>query len=468
METGQNRLAGDFRGIQLAAYALPSILMMVFQGCYTLVDTMFVSQFVSTDALAAVNVVTPVINLTVGIGTMLAAGGNAVIAGNMGEGKAHLAKENFTLIVCSGMAAGILFAAAAAFRLEKILMFLGAEGRLSCYAEDYLGCLLYFLPAYMMQTIFANLFVTAGCPGLGSGLSIGAGALNIVLDYFFMVICQMGIKGAALGTGISVMVMAGSGLIFFGILNRNGTLCFVRPQLRMKVLIESCLNGSSEMAGQLAGAVTTLLFNLSMFRLAGEDGVAAITILNYAQFLFHTVYIGFSMGTAPIIGYNYGSGNLRRLKRIIRECIRLTAGASFGIFLLSYAGGYQIIRLFADREEAVYALASEGMRIFSAGFLFGGFNLFVSSMFTAVSNGKISALLAFLRTFVFLVAAILLLPCFLGITGVWLAVPAAEFLAALISAYFLRRFMKEIRQKEEQASSSGCMDFRSVKSTRLP
>lgn len=454
MKEKQNRLADDFHGIKLIAFALPVMLMMLFQGFYTIVDTIFVSHFVSTDALAAINVVTPVINLTVGLGTMLAAGGNAVIARNMGEGKGRQAKENFTMIVSSGLAAGMILAVTVGLRLEEILILLGAEGRLFDYAGEYLGCLLFFIPAYMLQTIFANLFVTAGHPGLGSGLSIGAGILNIILDYFFIVICDMGIKGAALGTGIGVGLVTFAGLIFFGVVNKNGTLCFCRPHLSIGVLAECCLNGSSEMTGQLSGAVTTLLFNLSMFRLAGEDGVAAITILNYSQFLFCTIYIGFSMGAAPVIGYNYGSGNYRRQERIIRQCLRLTAAASCGIFLLSFFGGHLIVRMFTDEMADVYALAADGLKIFAFGFLFSGFNLFISSMFTALSNGKVSAFLSFLRTFVLLTAAILILPKLFGITGVWLAVPAAELLACLISMVFLKRQMKEIRQNEDKQSST--------------
>lgn len=441
MEQRENRLAGDFRGTELVAFALPTMIMMVFQGLYTIVDTIFVSWFVSTDALAAINVVTPVISLTVGIGTMLAAGGNAVIARSMGEGKSRQAKDEFTLIVIAGMAVGGVMAVVIRIWLEEILLFLGAEGRLFVFAQDYLNILLFFLPSYMLQTIFANLFVTAGHPGIGSGLSIGAGVLNIILDYVFIVRGGMGVRGAAYGTGIGAALATTVGIIFFGVY-REGTLHFTRSRIRIGVLIESCANGSSEMVGQLSSAVTTLLFNLSMFRLAGEDGVAAITILNYSQFLFHTIYIGFSMGTAPIIGYNYGSGNCTRQKRIIESCIRFIALASVCAFLISFFGGQTIVEMFTEGRGRVYSLSSEGFRLFSFGFLFSGFNLFVSSMFTALSNGKVSAFLSFLRTFALLAAAIMILPAVWGITGVWLAVPAAEWVACIVSIYFYIRQMK--------------------------
>ena len=491
MKKENNRLAENFSGVSLFLFALPAMVMMVFQGLYTIVDTVFVARFVNTDALSAINIVTPVLSLTVGLGTMLAAGGNAVISRNMGEGKDRLAKENFTLIILSGAVSGMILAAAIFTGMKELLFFLGAKGVLYFYARDYLGVLLFFLPAYMLQTIFANLFVTAGHPGLGTVLSVGSGILNIVLDYVFIVICHMGINGAALGTGLGVSFTVVGGLIFFrpetekmngklrikereqrsrkvqikerkqknrGIncVERERTLYFCKTPFRMEILLESLINGSSEMVGQLAAAVTTLLFNLSMLRLAGKDGVAAITIMNYLQFLFHGLYIGFSMGTAPVIGYHYGmfirekgsapddleGRSSKRLYGIIGLCIRFVLAASACVFLLAFFFFFLLVGMFAVKSKTVYQLAAGGMKIFSFSFLFSGLNIFVSAMFTALSNGKVSAFLSFLRTFVLLTGAILILPRFLGITGVWLASPAAEFLAflwALPAIYLVRK-----------------------------
>lgn len=435
-----NKLAQDFNGRKLLMFALPTIMMMVFLGLYTIVDTIFVAHFVSTDALAAINVVTPIISLTVGLGTMLAAGGNAVITRNMGAGKGRQAREDFTLIVVSSAAAGLILTVICLIWLTDILHFLGAGGKILPYAEDYLHMLLPFIPAYMLQTAFANLFVTAGHPGLGSALSMGSGVLNILLDYIFIVVCGMGIRGAALGTGLSYLMPTLVGLVFFSIAKQEA-LFFCRPRFRPWVIIESCLNGSSEMVGQLAAGITTLLFNRSMMGLAGEDGVAAITILNYSQFLFHAFYIGFSMGITPIIGYNHGSRDKERQKKILGLCLRFITAASGSVFLLSFLGSPMIVELFAGASESVYLLAVKGMRLFSLGFLFSGMNLFASAMFTALSKGMVSALLSFLRTFVLLVPAILVLPRFWGVTGVWLAVPTAEFLAFVMSLWFVGRQM---------------------------
>lgn len=439
MNKEQNILAGHFSTGTLLRFALPTILMMVLMGLYTVVDTIFVSHFVSTDAFASINIVCPVLNLTVGLGTMLATGGNAIISKYMGEGRERKAKESFTLIFFTGAGLGLFLAGAGLLWREKLLYLLGAEGMLFGYARDYLTILLFFLPANILQTLFANLFVTAGRPGLGSMLSIGAGILNIILDYIFIVLCHMGIQGAALGTGIGYLMPALVGGVYFCV-KRQGTLCFVRPKWNAKILLESCFNGSSEMVSQLATAVTTLLFNRTMMRLAGEDGVAAITIIIYSQFLLSTVYIGFSMGVAPVIGYNYGSGETKRQKQIFRICMGFVWISSAVVFLFSFLGGQYMVQLFAGQESTVYAIASEGFRIFAFSFLFCGQNIYTSAFFTALSNGRVSAFLSFFRTFVFLTTGILFLPKLWGITGVWLAVPAAEGIAWLFSMASLRKY----------------------------
>lgn len=442
MDNQVNVLGKNFNGVELLRFALPTITMMVFMGLYTIVDTIFVAHFVNTDALAAINIVCPIISLTVGLGTMLATGGNAIIARNMGEGQQQRAKENFSLIFLVGVGLGVLIFAVCHIWLDQILRLLGASDRLFPYAKAYLGLLICFIPANILQTLFSNLFVTAGKPGLGSILSIGAGVLNIVLDYVFIVLCDMGIAGAALGTGIGYLMPSVVGVIYF-LVNRSGQLYFCKPRWDGGVILESCLNGSSEMVSQLATAITTLLFNLSMMNLLGEDGVAAITIINYAQFLMNTFYIGFSMGVAPVIGFNYGEGNHIKQKRILRICVRFVIISSAVVFVAAFAGSGLLVGLYTGNGGAVYDLAVGGFRLFAINFLFSGLNIFTSAMFTALSNGKVSALLSFLRTFVFLVTAILVLPYMLGITGIWLAIPTAELAAVVFSVTF---FVKQYRE----------------------
>ncbi len=415
----------------LLRFAFPTIVMMVFMGLYTIVDTIFVARFVSTDALSAINIVCPVINLTVGLGTMIAAGGSAVVSRKMGAGLEQEAKEDFTLLVLAAAGIGAAILICGTLWLNPILLALGASERLLPYCRDYLGLLLLFLPANVIQTVYANLFVTAGKPGLGFGLSVLAGLANILLDYVFIVLGGMEIRGAALGTGLGYLIPAAAGTVFF--FRNRGALFFVKPRWRGALLTESCLNGSSEMVGQLAAALTTFLFNLTMMERLGEDGVAAVTIMIYSQFLLNTLFIGFSMGVAPVIGFHYGSGNRKQQRKILSICIRFLAAASLLIFALSISGGSLVVRMFTPDASRVYEIAAAGFPVFSVSFLFCGFNIFISALFTALSNGKVSAVLSFLRTFGLLCGGILLLPRLFGITGVWMAVPMAEGIMFFVS-----------------------------------
>lgn len=427
----------EWTGAALLRFALPTMAMMLFMGLYTMADTVFVARFVHTDALSAVNIVCPAINVTVGLGTMLAAGGNAVISRKLGAGQEQEAGEDLALLTLAAAAIGLLLFAAGSRRLDDLVGLLGAGERLSPYCRAYLGTLLFFFPANVVQTVFASLFVTAGRPGLGLGLSVLGGLSNILLDYILIVPCGLGIRGAALGTGVGYLLPAAAGIFFFA--RNRGGLSFAKPKRRWEVLGESCLNGSSEMVGQLSAAVTTFLFNITMMELAGEDGVAAITILIYAQFLLNTLYIGFSMGVAPVIGYQCGSRNAARQKRVVRFCVGFILAVSVLICTASRLGGPCLVRLFAPGGSEVCRLSSDGFAVFSYSFLFCGLNIFTSALFTALSNGKWSAILSFLRTFVLLSGGILLLPRRLGVAGVWLAVPAAEGLMFFVSAASLAR-----------------------------
>lgn len=439
-----NPLAQTWRGSSLMRFALPSIAMMGFMGLYTIVDTIFVAQFINADALSAINIVCPAINITVGLGTMLATGGNAILSREMGAGHEREARENLTLLVLTASAVGVVLLVAGTLWCDELLWAFGASQRLFPYCKAYLGTLILFFPANMMQTLFSNLFATAGRPGLGFGLTAAAGLANIFFDYLFLVPCDMGIQGAALGTGCGYLIPTIAGLVFFR--KTKGPLSFIKPKWKGAVLRESCLNGASEMVSQLAGALTTFLFNITMLDLAGEDGVAAITILIYTQFLFHALYIGFSIGVAPVIGFQYGRKDSRQLRKILRICIRFITGASLLLFLIFRLGGSFFVRLFTQDDTAVYQIAAEGFVWFSYSFLFCGWNIFISALFTALSNGKISAMLSFLRTFGLLSGGILLLPKIMGLAGVWLASPIAEGIMFLVSAAVCSYVLRQERE----------------------
>lgn len=439
-ESHQNPLAKDFNIRSLLQFAFPTILMMVFMGLYTIGDTIIISRFVNTDALSALNIVTPVINIIVGLGAMLATGGSAIVARKMGEGNAKRASQDFTLIVLAGAILGAIVAIVGSLFIDNIIWGLGASELLFPYCKQYLLVLLLFTPASMMQVLFQNLIVTAGKPGFGMVLSISAGAINVLLDYIFVVPMNMGIAGSALGTGIGYMIPTVIGIVFF--LKSKGTLRFQKPVVDFRVLWESGSNGFSEMVSQIAAAVTTFLFNIMMMKLIGENGVAAITIIIYTQFLLTTLYIGFSMGVAPIISYNFGSKDYDRLKRIFRICLLFVCTVSVLIFAAAMLLGSPLVRIFSPEGTPVYEIARQGFLIFPISFLFCGFNIFASATFTALSNGKVSAIISTLRTFVFISVALLILPQYFDVIGVWISVPLAELLTIFVSLAFILKNKK--------------------------
>ncbi len=438
-----NPLSQNFTIKSLLKFALPTILMMIFMGLYTVVDTIFVARFVDTNALSALNIVCPVINLIVGLGTMLATGGSATIARKMGAGEHMRAAQDFTLVISAGGLLGALISVMGTVLIDRIIWGLGASSMLFPYCKEYLFILLLFTPASILQVLFQNLMVTAGRPGIGMVLGISAGIVNILLDYIFMVPLRMGIKGAAFGTGIGYMIPATIGLLFFS--SRKNDLHFRKPVLDISVLTESCINGFSEMVSQAATAVTTFLFNRIMIKLLGENGVAAITIIIYTQFLLSSFYIGFSMGVAPVISYNYGKQDRKQLKNVFSICMRFIIIVSISVFVMAFIFGSPLVGIFTKKGTPVYEIARNGFLIFPFSFLFCGLNIFTSAAFTALSNGKLSAILSFLRTFGLITVLLLTLPNLLGVTGVWLAVPIAELSTMIIALVFLHQNREKYR-----------------------
>ncbi len=341
----QNPLSQNFTIKTLLKFAFPTILMMLFMGLYTVVDTIFVARLVDTNALSALNIVCPVINLIVGLGTMLATGGSAIVARKMGAGNTKRASQDFTLIISFGFLSGVFITIFGTLFIDRIIWGLGASSILFPYCKEYLLIILLFTPASILQVLFQNLIVTAGRPEIGMLLGVSAGIANILLDYIFMALLQMGIKGAALGTGIGYLIPAVTGILFF--FSRKSSLHFRKPVIDAYVLTESCTNGFSEMVGQSAAAVTTFLFNRIMMKLLGENGVAAITIIIYTQFLLNALYIGFSMGAAPIISYNYGKQDKKQLKNVFSICVRFIIFVSISVFGIAFVFGPSLVRIFS-------------------------------------------------------------------------------------------------------------------------
>lgn len=434
----ENSLARSFKFSSLIKFTIPSIVMLVFISLYTIVDGVFVSRFVNTDALSAVNIVYPFLNIVIAVAVMLATGGSAVIAKKLGENKSREAKENFTLIVLIGVILGILISLIGFIFSNKILNLLGSTDDLYKYCIEYFSALLIFAPAFIVNLLFQYLTITAGKPKVGLTLTIIGGLTNMILDYIFIVPMNMGISGAAIATGMGNLIPAVLGTIYF--MKKKSIIHFVKPRFDLKVILKACSNGSSEMVTNLSTGVTTMLFNLAMMKLLGADGVAAITIVLYGEFLINSAYIGFSSGVAPIISYNYGNDNKSELKKIIKYSIRFILMSSVTLFIIAILFAPNIVGIFSPKGTSVFDIGYTGFSLFSLSFLFTGINIFSSAMFTAFSNGKISAAVSFLRTFVFIISGILILPRFLGVNGVWLAVPIAEVLSMIISVIFIYRY----------------------------
>ena len=434
----KNALARQFGARSLIAFALPNTVMMLFLSLYTIVDGMFISRFVSTTALSAVNMVYPVISVEMALALMLSTGGSAIVARQLGERKEAAARQNFTMLILAELALGLFIALVGNLFALPLIRALGSSAAQMPYCVPYLRISLLFAPCYCLQIAFQSFFVTAGRPGLGLGVTVLAGLTNMVMDYVLIVPADWGIAGAAVATGLGNCIPMTVGLLFFA-LNRRGTLFFVPPVLRGPILLHSCTNGASEMVTNLANAISTFLFNWQFLLFYGEDGVAAITIVLYFQFVFSAVYFGFSGGISPVVSYKYGCQDRPQLRRIFHISLCAILVCSVFSYVLSRLTIGSALTAFTVPGTHVFVLATAGFPLFAVSFLFMGVSIFSSALFTAFSDGRTSAIISFARTCFFLVAALVLLPALLGEPGLWLAVPAAEALGLAISVFFLIR-----------------------------
>lgn len=437
----ENSLEKKVTLTSLIKYTLPTVVMMMFFSLYTIIDGMFISKFVGANALSATNIVYPVINILIGIGVMFATGGSAIVAKTMGENKNEHAREYFTLITISAIAVGIVVEIICIIFMKDIIYALGSTDSLYYNCKEYLFFMIIFTPFIILKLYFDYFLVTAGVPNLGLLSSVAGGILNIVLDYVFIVEFNMGVRGAALATCIGYIVPSLVGIIYF--FNKKNLLHFVKPKLNMKVVLRSCSNGMSEMVTQISSALTTFLFNIVMIKFLGEDGVAAITIMLYIQFLLNAAYLGFTSGVSPRISYNYGKQDEKQVEKLFKYSLIIICVFGIVTFFMSRAMSEILISLFAEKGSSLFDISYNGFMIFSIAFLVAGINIFGSGMFTAFSNGKISAILSFMRTFVFFLMGIFILPRVMGVNGVWLVVPFAEVSTMIISLTFMYRYKKE-------------------------
>ena len=421
-------------------FAVPTIAMSVFMSFYTMVDGLFVSNLIGTGALSAINLTAPVIQVVTAISTMLATGGSAVIMKKMGEQKPKEAKEDFTFLILVNVAVGLVMTMLGYSLMETVFGGMGLSPEVAGYCISYLGRYLLFTIPILLMNNFTLYMIASEKAALSLICSVSGGVLNIVLDYVFIGLLDTGISGAAIATGLGYSVTAVAGLFVFS--RKRNLLHFTKPAFRFKVLAGAATNGCSEMATALVTGIITMMFNRTMLRYVGEDGVAAVTIIMYVLMFASSLYTGYSYGVAPMLSYYYGGKNHKKLKKLVSTSLKVIAVISLVTVAASFATTKPLVSIFARPDNPVYDLAVTGNRICTLALFFIGFNIFASGMFTALSNGIISAVLAFSRSFVFMLIAMLVLPAILGVNGIWLATPAAELMALALSALMFVKYRK--------------------------
>ena len=430
------QLSDHFSYAKLLRFTLPTIVMMIFTSIYSIVDGIFVSNFVGKTPFAAVNLIFPFLMVLGSIGFMIGTGGSAIVSKTMGEGKPDKAQRYFSMMVYLALISGILLTILGELFLRPVAIALGAEGAMLEDAVLYARILLLALTLFILQNVFQSFLVTAERPKLGLALTVGAGITNMVLDFLFIAVFRWGIAGAAWATCISQIVGGLIPLIYF-IAPNSSPLRLVPTRLELHPLRIACINGSSEMVSNLSTSLVSMLYNFQLMRMIGEDGVAAYGVIMYVNFIFIGAFLGYSIGSAPVIGYHYGAGNHTELQNLFRKSVLLVGVSSITMTVLAICSATFLAKIFVSYDAALLQLTARGFRLYALSFLLMGFNIFASSFFTALSNGVISAVISFVRTLLFEVAAVLILPVFLGIDGIWLAVTVAELLAFALTIGFL-------------------------------
>lgn len=438
------QLSDHFNFKKLLRFTLPSIIMLVFTSVYGVVDGFFVSNYVGKTPFTAVNFIMPFLMILGSLGFMFGTGGGALIAKTMGEGKTEKAERIFSLIVYTSAACGIILAVLGILFIRPLASALGAQGQLLEDSITYGRIILLAIPAFILQYEFQCLFSTAEKPTLGLYVTIAAGITNIILDALFVAVLRLGIQGAAAATALSQCVGGIVPLIYFARPN-NSTLHLGKTKFDKRSLAKTCINGSSELMSNISMSVVSMLYNVQLLKYAGEDGVAAYGVLMYVSLIFQSVFIGYSVGTAPIIGYQYGAQNYSELKGLRKKSLTLIGIFAVVMFALSSLLARPLSFIFVGYDEALLNLTVRAFSIFSFSFLFSGFAIFGSSFFTALNNGLISAAISFMRTLVFQIAAVLIFPLFWQVDGIWLSIVAAEVMAVTVTLIFMQVNRKKYR-----------------------
>ena len=442
MEQTENTLNLKVSTASLLKYAFPTILSNIFMNVYSIIDQLFISNLLGTDVLSAVSIAGPFLAIALAIGTMIATGGCALVANLMGEGQNEKARENFSFFMLFCVIISTLFCVIGIIFRKPILFAMGADQTLYPICEAYAIPIFSLIPFAMVGIALQIFFVTAGKPGLGFGLSLAGGFANIILDYLLLAVFPLGVAGAAYATAAGYILQTIIGVVFFFV-NRKGTLYFVFPKFDGKALLKACSNGMSEMVSMLAVTITMIAMNVILMNLVGSDGVAAVAIILSVQTILSAAYAGYIHGIAPVISYHFGAENHAELGRLYRIALKTIAWMSLITFMVTFPLARPIALLFAAESPNVVVMAVRGTFIFAGAFLLMGFNLFASGFFTALNNGKISAILSLFRTLIFLIVPLLILPPLLGVDGVWISMPLAELFSIALSIFYFKKMKSE-------------------------
>lgn len=426
------QLSDNFTYSKLIKFTLPTIFMMIFTSIYGVVDGLFVSNVVGSDAFAAVNLIMPIIMIGGTFGFMIGTGGGALVSKTIGEGNIKKAKEIFSMLIYLLIIIGLIIATIGFIFIEPISKALGAEGIILEYCVIYGRILLISLVAFLLQNAFQSFLVVAEKPTMGLVVSIIAGVTNIVLDFLLIVILDMGVVGAGLATCTSQIVGGFVPLIYF-IMKNKSPLRLGKTKLDFGAIGQSCLNGSSEMFTNLSMSIVNMLYNLQLMKYAGAGGVVSYGVIMYVSFIFNGVYIGYSMGLTQVVGYHYGSNNKDELKNLLKKSFVLILIAALVLTSLAQLFSETLAQIFVSYDIDLLNLTTNAIRIFSLSYIISGFNVFASAFFTGLNNGVVSGVISFLRTFVFQIIMIFILPLLFNVNGLWMAVIFAEALALCVS-----------------------------------
>ena len=430
------QLSDHFTIRKLLRFVLPSIVMMVFTSIYGVVDGLFVSNFVGKTPFAAINLVMPFLMILGGFGFMIGTGGSALVAKTMGAGDDETANRYFSMLIKMTLGSGLVLSILGVALMEPISRLLGATDAMLADCVRYGRVVLAFNAAFMLQNVFQAFLIAAEKPKLGLYATVAAGVTNMALDALFIAGFGWGVEGAALATGLSQCVGGVFPLIYFARPNTS-RLRLVRTRIEWRAMGQACFNGASELMSNISGSLVSMLYNFQLLRFAGENGVAAYGVLMYVQFIFIAIYIGYAVGSAPIVSFHFGAENHAELKSMLKKSAALTAAAGAILTVAAYLLAEPLAKVFVGYDAELLQMTVHAFRLFSLTFLISGFNIFISSFFTALNNGAISAAVSFLRTLVFQMLAVLILPNLFGVDGVWWSIAAAENPAFAVSLAFL-------------------------------